>query len=77
MYRHMHSSEQSEDYNLAWDSAKQKEHASSMLPQLEDTLFDTGATEMQVVHFFKYHLFLLVFGLVSGGITRDQFSEVR
>ena len=77
MYQHMHSSEQSEDYNLAWDSAKQKEHASSMLPRLEDTLLDTGATEMQVVHYFKYIAYLLVFGLVSGGITRDQFSKAR
>lgn len=53
MYQHIRSSEQSEDYNLAWDSAKQKEHANFMLPQLEDTLFDAGATEMQVVHYFK------------------------
>jgi hypothetical protein len=53
MYQHIHSSEQSEDYNLAWDSAKQKEHASSILPPLEDTVFDTGATKMQVVNYFK------------------------
>ena len=40
---------------MAWDSARHKQHAGSVPPSLEDTLFDNGATEvyLQVVNYLK------------------------
>ena len=45
MYQHIRDDEQTEDYDVAWDSAMHEQHASSVPPPLEDSTLDTDATE--------------------------------